>query len=127
MHKAACSSKGYLNLQGSQPCAYYAQHGFCKFGPTCKFDHPVGSLSYSPSVSSLTDMPVAPFPFSFPVTPMARSSPDLQTQYSLNKESVANPPLPGTTYGHAGYVSKVYAPHTLIRCPASTAAGMQAS
>ncbi|KAK3159973.1 hypothetical protein QOZ80_1BG0053590 [Eleusine coracana subsp. coracana] len=112
---------------GSQPCAYYAQHGFCKFGPACKFDHPIGSLSYSPAVSSLSDVPVAPYPFGFPVGPMARSSSDLRPQYNtLNKESSANQLL-GTTYGHAGSVSKVYAPHTLIRSPASTAAGMQAS
>ncbi|GJN06193.1 hypothetical protein PR202_ga23897 [Eleusine coracana subsp. coracana] len=121
------TSADYLNLQGSQPCAYYAQHGFCKFGPACKFDHPMGSLSYSSAVSSLTDVPVAPYPFGFPVGPMARSSSDLRPQYNtLNKESSANQLL-GTTYGHAGSVSKVYAPHTLIRSPASTAAGMQAS
>lgn len=113
-------------MQGTQPCAYYAQHGFCKFGPACKFDHPMGSLSYSPSVSSLTDVPVAPYPFSFPVGPMARMSSDLRPQYTLSKESSVNQ-SPGSTYGHAGSMSKVYAPHTLIRSPASTAAGMQAS
>jgi hypothetical protein len=105
--------KSFLILQGSQPCAYYAQHGFCKFGPTCKFDHTMGS--YSHSVSSLTDVPVAPYPLSFPVAPMANESPANQ------------PALPGATYGHAGSVSKVYVPHTLIGSPASMAAGMQAS
>ena len=82
-----------LILQGSQPCTYYAQHGFCKFGPTCKFDHPMGTLNFSPSVSSLTDVPVTPYPLSFPVTPMAPypSSSDLRPQYTLTKEHSANP------------------------------------
>jgi hypothetical protein len=119
--------KFVLILQGSQPCTYYAQHGFCKFGPTCKFDHPMSSLSYNPSMSSRTDVPVAPYPLSFPVPPMARSPSDLRPQYPLTKESPANQPaLPGTTSGHAGFVSKFYAPHTLIRSAARTAAGMQA-
>ncbi|THG04233.1 hypothetical protein TEA_026563 [Camellia sinensis var. sinensis] len=30
--------------------------------PSCQFDHPMGTLSYSPSTSSLADMPVAPYP-----------------------------------------------------------------
>ncbi|CAH8271518.1 unnamed protein product [Arabidopsis lyrata] len=49
---------------GAVPCTHFAQHGICKFGPACKFDHSLGSssLSYSPSPSSLTDMPVAPYP-----------------------------------------------------------------
>ncbi|KAL6626487.1 hypothetical protein ACP70R_030213 [Stipagrostis hirtigluma subsp. patula] len=114
---------------GSQPCAYYAQHGFCKFGPTCKFDHPMGTLSYSPSASSLTDVPVAPYPLSFPVAPMAPSptSSDLRPQYTVSKDFSANQPaMPGTTYGPSGPISKVYAPHTLIRSAASAAVGMQA-
>lgn len=116
-------------MQGSQPCAYYAHHGFCKFGPTCKFDHPMGTPNYSISASSLTDVPVAPYPHSFPVTPMPPYLPssDLRPQYTLVKDSSANPPAPGTTYGPVGSISKVYAPHTLIRSPASAAAGMQAS
>jgi len=123
------SSEASLDVQGSQPCAYYAHHGFCKFGPTCKFDHPMGTPNYSISASSLTDVPVAPYPHSFPVTPMPPYLPssDLRPQYTLVKDSSANPPpAPGTTYGPVGSISKVYAPHTLIRSPASAAAGMQA-
>ncbi|MBA0802547.1 hypothetical protein Gohar_012829 [Gossypium harknessii] len=48
--------------QGGQPCSFYLQNGHCKFGSTCKFDHPMGTMRYSPSVSSLIDMPVAPYP-----------------------------------------------------------------
>ncbi|KAE9609585.1 putative transcription factor C3H family [Lupinus albus] len=47
--------------QGASVCTHYTQRGVCKFGPACKFDHPMGSLRYSPSASSLTDMPVAPY------------------------------------------------------------------
>jgi hypothetical protein len=87
----------------------------------------MSSLSYNPSMPSLTDVPVAPYPLSFPVAPMARSPSDLRPQYPLTKESPANQPaLPGATSGHAGFVSKFYAPHTLIRSAAPTAAGMQA-
>ncbi|KAK9757013.1 hypothetical protein RND81_01G134800 [Saponaria officinalis] len=46
---------------GTQPCTFYMQNGYCKFGTTCKFDHPVGLMKYSPSASSLAEMPVAPY------------------------------------------------------------------
>ncbi|KAM7276842.1 hypothetical protein ACFE04_018708 [Oxalis oulophora] len=47
---------------GIQACSFYLQNGHCKFGSTCKFDHPVGTMRYSPSASSLIDVPVAPYP-----------------------------------------------------------------
>ncbi|KAL9263512.1 Zinc finger CCCH domain-containing protein [Drosera capensis] len=47
---------------GTQTCTFYMQHGCCKFGPTCMFDHPMGAINFSPSASSLTEMPpVAPY------------------------------------------------------------------
>ncbi|KAM3308823.1 zinc finger CCCH domain-containing protein 6-like [Capsicum chacoense] len=46
---------------GAPICSHYSQVGVCKFGPSCKFDHPLG-ISYSPSASFLADMPVAPYP-----------------------------------------------------------------
>lgn len=55
--------------QGVAPCTFYMQYGMCKFGPTCKFDHPpTNGLAYSPSASSLTDMPVVPYPMGLSVT-----------------------------------------------------------
>ncbi|CAK9178041.1 unnamed protein product [Ilex paraguariensis] len=48
-------------MKGVQPCSFYLQNGYCKFGRTCKFDHPMGTIRYSPSTSSLADMPVAPY------------------------------------------------------------------
>lgn len=56
-----CSISLSFNEQGVQPCAFYMRNGYCKFGPTCKFDHPIRTVRYSPSASSLTDIPVAPY------------------------------------------------------------------
>ncbi len=60
--------------QGAPPCTFYTHYGICKFGPTCKFDHPLGGLTYSPSASSLADMPVAPYPTGFSPTAVGASS-----------------------------------------------------
>lgn len=65
--------------QGAQPCTFYTRYGICKFGPTCKFDHPLGGLPYSPSASSLTDMPVAPYPIGSSPTTLAPSSSSSET------------------------------------------------
>ncbi|KAJ6854074.1 zinc finger CCCH domain-containing protein 5-like [Iris pallida] len=73
---------------GTQPCAFYAQHGVCKFGQTCKFDHPM-VLSYSPSASSLADMPVAPYPVGFSMATLApsSSSSELRPEFISSKDS----------------------------------------
>mmetsp|Transcript_68499 Transcript_68499/g.191973 ORF Transcript_68499/g.191973 Transcript_68499/m.191973 type:complete len:408 (+) Transcript_68499:125-1348(+) len=36
----ALNSKGYPLNPGSQQCAFYLKTGSCKFGATCRFDHP---------------------------------------------------------------------------------------
>ncbi|XP_027331308.1 zinc finger CCCH domain-containing protein 34-like [Abrus precatorius] len=59
---------------GALPCTHYAQHGVCKFGSACKFDHPVGSQGYSPSASSLAEMPVVPYPVGSSTGTLAQSS-----------------------------------------------------
>ncbi|XP_073028768.1 zinc finger CCCH domain-containing protein 32-like isoform X2 [Primulina eburnea] len=59
---------------GAPPCLHYAQNGVCRFGPSCKFDHSMRTLSYSPSASSLTDMPVAPYPVGSTNATLAPSS-----------------------------------------------------
>ncbi|XP_014518533.1 zinc finger CCCH domain-containing protein 34 isoform X2 [Vigna radiata var. radiata] len=86
-------SPGGLPLRpGASPCTHYAQHGVCKFGSACKFDHSVGSLSYSPSASSLADMPVAPYPVGSTIGTLAPSSSSSELRLELysgsNKESV---------------------------------------
>lgn len=54
----------YLTLfgdeqQGVQACSFYMQKGHCKFGRTCKFDHPISTLTFSPA-SSYAEMPGTP-------------------------------------------------------------------
>lgn len=50
---------GFTFLQGEPLCIFYSRYGICKFGPNCKFDHPMGIFTYnlSPSSSS-ADAPV---------------------------------------------------------------------
>lgn len=68
------NSKLFLYVwQGVQPCTFYLQNGHCKFGSSCKFDHPMGTMRYSPSASSL-DMPVAPYPVGSLLGTLASSS-----------------------------------------------------
>uniref|UniRef100_A0A7N0T249 C3H1-type domain-containing protein n=1 Tax=Kalanchoe fedtschenkoi TaxID=63787 RepID=A0A7N0T249_KALFE len=61
---------------GAPPCIFFAQYGVCKYGSACKYDHSsrTGSLSYSPSASSLTDVPVAPLPVGSSTGTLAASS-----------------------------------------------------
>ncbi|XVE77666.1 hypothetical protein DITRI_Ditri13aG0080600 [Diplodiscus trichospermus] len=61
---------------GVQPCSFYLQNGHCKFGSSCKFDHSVGAMRYSPSASSLIDMPVAPYQAGSLLATLAPSSSD---------------------------------------------------
>ena len=115
----------WLFWQGAQICAFYAQHGVCKFGPTCKFDHPVGTLSYSPSASSLSDMPVAPYPIGFSVATLApsSSSSDLRHEFISSKESFSSqmPLFDNTSSGSVGSIfsRSSFLPHTLIQPQAS--------
>ncbi|KAL8167197.1 hypothetical protein V2J09_008696 [Rumex salicifolius] len=51
-----------LIAKGAPTCTRFVQHGVCKFGPTCKFNHPTDLLSYSPSSSPLPDTTVARTP-----------------------------------------------------------------
>ena len=73
--------------QGAQPCAFYLQNGHCKFGSTCKFDHPMGTMRYSPSASSLIDMPVAPYPVGSYLATLAPSS----SSSELRPELISGP------------------------------------
>jgi hypothetical protein len=93
----------FFQKQGAQPCAFYLQNGHCKFGSTCKFDHPMGTMRYSPSASSLIDMPVAPYPVgSFPATlaPSSSSSelrPELISGSQRESYSTRMPPSGNTS------------------------------
>lgn len=66
---------------GKPPCTFYVRRGICKFGPVCKFDHPVGV-----SLSSLNEMPAAPYvPELFLITP-ASTSPERPYEVSKVEE-----------------------------------------
>lgn len=91
---------------GAPLCSHYAQKGVCKFGASCRFDHPMGTLlSYSPSASSLADMPVAPYPVGSSIAtlaPSSSSSSDLRVLISAasNKEDVlAMTSMPSASVG----------------------------
>jgi hypothetical protein len=94
--------------QGAALCTHFAQRGICKFGPACKFDHPITSLSYSPSASSLTDAPVAPYFVTSSVGTLAPSSysPELQPEPTAesSRESVPSriPSSVSTSTGSVG-------------------------
>ncbi|KAL5975331.1 hypothetical protein ACLOJK_032010 [Asimina triloba] len=47
---------------------------YVQFGLTCKFDHPMGLLSYNASPSSLADMPVIPYPVESSLATLTSSS-----------------------------------------------------
>ncbi|KAL2341148.1 hypothetical protein Fmac_009088 [Flemingia macrophylla] len=86
------SSAGLPLRPGAPPCIHYAQHGACKFGSACKFDHPMGSLSYSPSASSMADMAVAPYNVGSTISTVVPSSSSSELRPELSsgssKESV---------------------------------------
>ncbi|KFK26093.1 hypothetical protein AALP_AA8G202000 [Arabis alpina] len=87
---------------GAAQCTHFAQHGICKFGPACKYDHSMGSssLSYSPSASSLTDMPVAPYPLgSSSLGTLAPSSSTSSDQRTELLSSSSNKPKTTTSGG----------------------------
>lgn len=45
-------------VQGEPLCIFYSRYGICKFGPSCKFDHPMGVFTYNMAASSSADAPV---------------------------------------------------------------------
>lgn len=44
--------------QGEPLCIFYSRYGICKFGPSCKFDHPMGIFTYNLSAASSPNVPV---------------------------------------------------------------------
>lgn len=60
---------GYM--QGQVVCSYFSMYGLCKYGPTCRFDHPVVAHPYNYSLSSLPanyDASLLSYARSFPTT-----------------------------------------------------------
>ncbi|KAH7857096.1 hypothetical protein Vadar_008973 [Vaccinium darrowii] len=89
----ALSPIGLPLRPGAPVCTHYAQNRECKFGASCKFDHPMETLSYSSSASSLSDMPVAPYPVGSIKGTLAPSSSSSDLRQELisgsNKEALS--------------------------------------
>ncbi|CAN6347528.1 unnamed protein product [Urochloa humidicola] len=48
---------GWTPYAGEPICTFYSRYGICKFGPNCKFDHPMGTLMYGTATSPTGDAP----------------------------------------------------------------------
>lgn len=82
-----------LLLQGSPPCNFYTRYGICKFGPTCKFDHPLRGLTYGSPASLQTDIPVGgPYPSGSLLTVLTPSSSSEVPQEVSNTASPSDEP-----------------------------------
>ncbi|XP_062207561.1 zinc finger CCCH domain-containing protein 6-like isoform X1 [Phragmites australis] len=120
-----------LNM-GAQPCAYFAQNGYCRYGVACKYDHPMGTLGYSSSALPLSDISIAPYPLGFPVATLApsSSSPDLRPEYISTKDPSVNQVVsPVATPEPVGAIlpKGVFPPDTIMRAQTSTAGGSSSS
>lgn len=79
-------------MQGQAVCSYYSMYGLCKYGPTCKFDHPPMSnlYNYGLSLPAMLDSPYLSYP-------RGSSAPHVpETSHSLPSKSfdvVHNKPL----------------------------------
>ncbi|KAI4349618.1 hypothetical protein L6164_010184 [Bauhinia variegata] len=96
---------------GAEPCAFYLQNGHCKFGSTCKFDHPLGSVRYSPSASSLIDMPVTPYPVGSLLSTLAPSTTSSELRPELmsgSKKESFTTRLPSSGNGSSNSVSLIF-------------------
>lgn len=99
------SPSGFPLRPGAPLCAHYAQSGMCKFGQACKFDHPMETLTYSPSASSLADIPVAPYPVGSSLGTLAPSSSSSDLR-GLNKDSLSTR-MPSSVSAPSGSVGLI--------------------
>lgn len=65
-------------LQGQAVCTNYIMYGLCKFGPTCRFDHPFVGYSYNYGLSlhppSVLDSSVLAYPRTPPTAHSSETS-----------------------------------------------------
>ncbi|CAN6561439.1 unnamed protein product [Malus baccata var. baccata] len=104
------SSMGLPLRPGVQPCTFYLQNGQCKFGSTCKFDHPVQTMRYNLSASSLVDMPVVQYPVGSLLATLAPSSsssdcrPELLSASKRDTYSIRVPSSGNTSSSSGGLI-----------------------
>lgn len=79
-------------MQGQPICSNYSMYGLCKFGPTCRFDHPFPGYPYSYSLSlqplSIFDSSLLTYPR---ISPPALSSENPVSLSSKFPDWVRNP------------------------------------
>lgn len=71
-----------LYVQGQAVCPDYSMYGICKFGPTCRYDHPLPAYPYNYSLSlpslSIMDSALITYPRMVQAAPVSLSKlPDL--------------------------------------------------
>jgi hypothetical protein len=54
---SSTTAEGYPVRPGMPDCAFYMKSGICKFGPTCKYNHPHKGLSGLPDASGMSSQP----------------------------------------------------------------------
>lgn len=100
-----------------QSCSFYLQKGHCKFGQNCKFDHPMGTLEYSPSASSLTDIPIASYMLSSSAMVATVSFPELQADFisgtKLGASTIKDQPYGSSLTSSVGLVISRSGPFSL--------------
>lgn len=54
----------FYYMQGQAVCSYYSMYGLCKYGQTCKFDHPPMPIpyNYGLSIPTMLDSPYLSYP-----------------------------------------------------------------
>lgn len=70
-------------FQGQAVCSYYNMYGICKYGPTCRFDHPFVAQPYNYSVSlpAMLDPTFLSYPRSFPAAHASETSQSISSKF----------------------------------------------
>lgn len=83
-----------LLMKGQAICTFYRMYGICKYGSTCKYDHPLaGYYNYSLPAFSIPDTSLTPYQSSFQISHSSESSP---SKASKSSDQVTEPEAVGT-------------------------------
>ncbi|CAN0900558.1 Zinc finger CCCH domain-containing protein 32 [Linum grandiflorum] len=112
----ALSPLGLPLRPGAAVCTHYTQRGQCKFGAVCRFDHPIPTaISYSPSASSLADMPVAPYPVGSSLGTLAPSSSSSELNSGSSRDSSSstrNRNMASSVSTQSGFIGSTFSDDT---------------
>lgn len=105
-------------MQGHPVCSFYTTYGSCRFGSSCKFDHPVISYyDYTlPEISAPHHFPPFPSQRNTPLTTLTlleSTSPKIMKSEARNEEAqpsdsdeYRNPSVPPTSPSHTALSSE---------------------